>query len=144
MYARILIPTDGSECSDAAVAEGVRLAKQLGSRVAFLYVVDLTPFARDVAIDVDRILREEGRSADEVLARARAAAESEGVPSETRVTEGLAASEIERASLENDLVVIGSHGRGWLARAVLGSTTQAVLNRAKRPVLVLRRAARQA
>jgi len=37
-----------------------------------------------------------------------------------------------------DLIVVGSHGRGFIDRALLGSVAHAVLNRAELPVLVVR------
>jgi len=38
-----------------------------------------------------------------------------------------------------DAICVGSHGRGALARAVLGSVSQALLGRTHRPVLVVPR-----
>ncbi len=35
MYVRILVPTDGSACSDEAIAHGVAIAKAMGSAVSF-------------------------------------------------------------------------------------------------------------
>ena len=40
MYNRILIPTDGSACSDAAIAHGLAVAKAMGSGLVFLFVMD--------------------------------------------------------------------------------------------------------
>ncbi|GAA0440110.1 universal stress protein [Lentibacillus halophilus] len=37
-----------------------------------------------------------------------------------------------------DLIVVGSHGRGFFDRALLGSVAHAVLNRSELPVLVVR------
>ncbi len=144
MYPRILVATDGSDCSNAAVAEGVRLAKELGSRVTFLHVIDVTRFAGDAAFDVDRAMRDLQRSADDVLSRAKAIAETACVPCEAKTTEGLPGQEIARESLARDLIVVGGHGRGVLAQLVLGSVTQAVLHHAKRPVLVVTPAAKTA
>lgn len=42
------------------------------------------------------------------------------------------------ASLEADLIVMGSHGRNGLEKLVLGSVAQAVLSHTKLPVLVVR------
>ncbi|MFN3392914.1 MAG: universal stress protein, partial [Meiothermus ruber] len=40
MYRRILIPTDGSAPSEAAVKMGLELAKSLGAEATLLYVVE--------------------------------------------------------------------------------------------------------
>jgi nucleotide-binding universal stress UspA family protein len=53
---------------------------------------------------------------------------------------GSAASEIVKASKDwpADLVVIGSHGRGGIRRALLGSVAEGVMRQASCPVLVVR------
>ncbi|WP_186813141.1 universal stress protein, partial [Meiothermus granaticius] len=40
MYQRILMPTDGSECSQKAIDEGLQVAKAMGAQVTFLYAVE--------------------------------------------------------------------------------------------------------
>ena len=42
------------------------------------------------------------------------------------------------SDLEADVVVVGTHGRGWLARFLLGSVAEAVVRRAPCPVLIVR------
>ena len=39
---------------------------------------------------------------------------------------------------EADLIIVGSHGRGFIDRALLGSVAHGVLNRSELPVLVVR------
>ena len=53
-----------------------------------------------------------------------------------------AVPEIVRFAEENgsDLIVIATHGRGFISHAVMGSTTERVLRRAPCPVLVVRQA----
>ena len=63
-----------------------------------------------------------------------------GRPAEGRVVHGDPAIEICRVAEEGrfDLVVIGSHGSGFLKRVVLGSVSHHVLHHAPCPVLVVR------
>ena len=63
-----------------------------------------------------------------------------GRPAERRVVHGDPAIEICRIAEEGrfDLVVIGSHGSGFLKRVLLGSVSQHVLHHAPCPVLVVR------
>jgi len=63
-----------------------------------------------------------------------------GRPAERRVVHGDPAIEICRVAEEGqfDLVVIGSHGSGFLKRVVLGSVSHHVLHHAPCPVLVVR------
>jgi nucleotide-binding universal stress UspA family protein len=53
---------------------------------------------------------------------------------------GDAASEIAKAAEDwpADLIVIGSHGRGGIRRALLGSVAEGVMRQASCPVLVVR------
>ena len=63
-----------------------------------------------------------------------------GVWVEHRLEEGDAAEEILRVARETacDLVVMGSHGRTWLERALMGSVAAKVLRSAPCPVLTVR------
>ena len=58
---------------------------------------------------------------------------------ETLVVEGAPAHELVRVAKEHkaDLIVIGSHGRGGLSRAILGSGADRVMRTAHCPVMVV-------
>ena len=64
-------------------------------------------------------------------------------PAPEFVPVGDAAAEIVKTATDwpADLIVIGSHGRGRIERALLGSVADAVLRDARCPVLVVRRGA---
>ena len=57
------------------------------------------------------------------------------VSGEVRV--GVAAAVLRDAEPEARLLVVGSHGRGRLASALLGSVSRATLYGARRPVMVV-------
>lgn len=61
------------------------------------------------------------------------------VPIELRVVHGAAAEELLRATGAARLVVVGTHGHGVPARAVLGSTSRALIRHSRCPVIVVRR-----
>jgi nucleotide-binding universal stress UspA family protein len=48
MYKYILMPTDGSKCSEDAIKQGLTLAKNLAAEVTFLYAIE------DPAYDMPR------------------------------------------------------------------------------------------
>jgi nucleotide-binding universal stress UspA family protein len=55
------------------------------------------------------------------------------------IKEGALATEIINASREShaDLIVIGSHSRGWLEKALMGTVTENVLKNSKIPLLIV-------
>ena len=59
----------------------------------------------------------------------------------TEVPRGSPHIEIVRLAEERgaDLIVMATHGRGFISHAILGSTTERVVRRAPCPVLVIRR-----
>jgi nucleotide-binding universal stress UspA family protein len=138
-YRRILVATDGSECSMRAAAHALYLAETLGARLYVLYsvnvqrafhlgihfgeaVAELRRFGRDALDAVRRMAEERGLECEEILA--------EGVPHKTiiRVAEEIGA----------DLIVLGSTGMTSLERALIGSESQKVLLYSERPVLLVR------
>lgn len=142
---RILVPIDFSAHSAPAVAMAAALAARYRTSLRLLHVVDLTPLppfygALPDAAAAER-LRE--RAIAELRALARETVGAEGLAWECAVREGRAAEEIVRCAEEDDsgLVVMPSHGRSGLERALIGSTAERVLRLSRRPVLVLRRPA---
>ncbi len=137
MYSKILVPIDGSACSDHAVVHAAKLAKTLGSRVTLLLALDAFALARDGFVTFAEFHRELRANGEREVERAKEMMRAEGVEAEGVVEEGAPLEEIVRASTEFDLVVMGSHGRGFVKRMLVGSVTQAVLHHVKRPVLVV-------
>ena len=86
MYKHILVPVDGSPTSNAGLDEAIKLARQFGSQLRLLHVVDQMPLAVSaegfgvMAIDVLSLLREAG---EQVLADAKARVTAAGVPVDT-------------------------------------------------------------
>lgn len=147
MYTHILIPTDGSELSARAVAQGVAVAKAMGARISGLFVAPApTPVVFEGLLPVGYMQPEEHaalsvRAARRHLDVIRRAARRAGVAFEAvTVTGEYPAEAIVRAATERqcDLIVMASHGRRGLAGIVLGSETQKVLTHASVPVLVCR------
>ena len=138
MYARILVATDGSACSEAAVAQGAELANALGSAVTFLHALDAFSLARDGLVDFAALHAELRAAGNRIIERAKDAARRAGIEAVGLVCEASPLEEIQRASNEHDLVVMGSHGWGFARRLLVGSVTAAVLHHVSKPVLVVR------
>lgn len=141
---RILIATDGSPGSLAAVEEGVRLAKLLDAQVIFVAVAHSPlPILGDPYYQ--RALSDSLGAMRAALATAVPFAEERRVPYETDLLEG---SPVKRVldlarSRDVDLIVVGSRGLGAVKGSLLGSVSTAIVHQADRPVLVARPVARK-
>lgn len=145
----IVVPIDFSAGSEAAARYGGWLASRLGARVLLLHAfVGLGHAAAGVAPGlVDDFqatlasMREEAQRDLEAQA-ARVSREAGGVQVGTAVVEAgaSAADAIVRAVEEarGDLVVMGTHGRTGLRRAILGSVAERVVRTAEVPVVVVK------
>jgi nucleotide-binding universal stress UspA family protein len=74
------------------------------------------------------------------LARLAEEVRGKGVTATERLAQGTPSAEIIRLAREEgvDLIVVGSHGRGFLDHALFGSTTERVVRKAPCPVLTCR------
>ncbi|PSQ00979.1 universal stress protein [Halobacteriales archaeon QS_5_70_17] len=147
MYERILVPTDGSDVAEAAVDHALDLAERDGATVHALYVVDVDAVEVGLGTEqVDRLRAGRLGEMDELRERAEAAtgriAEA-GAARGVEVIEHTAVGVPHRIVADYaddhgaDLVVMGSHGRSGVRRALLGSITERVLRTTRRPVLVV-------
>lgn len=149
MYKNILIATDGSELADKGVEQGVTLAKKLGSKVVLVSVTELLPsYGIVVAAEwasspaaFQEYREAVGKAAGELLDKAKAKAESEGVAVETLHIENQSPAQgiVEAANKKGaDLIVIASHGRRGVNKLLLGSQAAEVLSLSTVPVLVIK------
>jgi nucleotide-binding universal stress UspA family protein len=131
MYARLLVPTDGSRGTDRALG----LATRFDAHVDALSVVDET-FPATSEYDVVVEGKEEG--AEAALTAVVEACERAGVSVEPHLRRGRPHEEIVAAVDEygSDLIVMGTHGRRGLDRIRhLGSVTERVVRTSPVPVL---------
>jgi nucleotide-binding universal stress UspA family protein len=122
-YRIVLVATDGSRHSEAAVLEAVALAKRCnGSLIVFS------------AASSDA----ESATAEECVKRALEIAGKEGVKKEGLTLRGKAEEAIVKAAKEKGagLIVMGSHGRTGLMSLLMGSVTERVIGHGNIAVLV--------
>ena len=134
MFGRILVPTDFSAPSEAALAYGRKMADEFDAALHLLHVAE-NPFLR--AASGDRRSREEAASRW-LQDRLTEADRRRGAVTIVEQSDE-PASEILRYAKSNniDLIVIGTHGRTGLARAALGSVAETVVRAASCPVLTV-------
>jgi nucleotide-binding universal stress UspA family protein len=141
MYKNILLPTDGSAASNAALEEAFKFATDCGSAVRLVYVCEDPPYIlAEGPVDLGDAMQRQG---ERVLADAAAKAREAAVPAKTALVKAgnrrVAAAitdEAERSG--SDLIVMGTHGRRGVEHLLLGSVAEGVLRRASVPVLLLR------
>ncbi|MDZ7705414.1 MAG: universal stress protein [Trueperaceae bacterium] len=144
MYDKILIPTDGSDCSDKAIGHGLELAQITGATLTFLYVIESIPpvmmaEAYNYAMYSEQLAEDLRNAADQALESALAQAKQAGVEAEgKRVEFARPINSIAEQAREHDLVIMGSHGRTGMGRIILGSVTEGVLRESQTPLLVVR------
>jgi nucleotide-binding universal stress UspA family protein len=139
---RIVVATDGSPSSAAAVAFGVDLAAEHHSDLAFVHVVpalDVVPSAGIGGFGCG-FPHEPCKHDHEVLADACAIAAEHGVTATRALLRGDTVREVVAYadSHDADLIVVGSRGHRAIATALLGSVSRGVLKETKRQVLVVR------
>ncbi|KOX97289.1 universal stress protein [Halorubrum tropicale] len=139
MYSEILVPTDGSPASDAAIEHAIDLADRYDARLHALYVVDGAAYSslEAGAEIVVEALESEG---EEATTRVAEAAADAGVECVTSVTSGTAYRSIHDYVDDHDIdvVVMGTHGRKGIDRYLLGSVTERVVRTSDVPVLTVR------
>ena len=133
---RILVPVDFSECSDKALQYAIPFAKQFDAELTLLHVVQPYPVTPEM-YTIDMLPGRYGKEDLEALANIV----PDSVQCKTVLRSGTPHIEIVGLAkeLSIDLLILSTHGRTGLARAILGSTAEQVVRHAPCPVLVVRR-----
>lgn len=142
MFKKILVATDASEYSRRALKTALGLARTFGGEVELLFVMYIQEayWGYNIAYNV-LVPPEQIEEAGELALQATLEGIDVGnVPLKKKVVQGYPATmileEVEKESIE--LVVMGSHGYGPIAGAVLGSVSQHVLQRTECPLLIVK------
>jgi nucleotide-binding universal stress UspA family protein len=141
IFSRILVGIDGSEASLEAAEQAARLVEPAGELTLFgVYNSELTLVAglgRAEPLYLDDDADRESTELRLDTARVRIPA---SVAVETRTGRGLAWHELLREAErgQDSLIAVGSHGRGRVLGALLGSTATAIIHRAPCSVFVAR------
>ena len=146
---KILVPVDGSEHADRAVAHAIELYKAGEESEIHLLNVQIPIDSGHARMFVSREAvqdyhREEGQAA---LASARRLLEAAGVPYSHHIAIGHVAGTIVRYAREHgfDTLIMGRHGGGGpLLDAVLGSVARDVVKHSTVPVILVKPTGNQA
>ena len=143
---RILVATDFSQASDAALARAREIAAPLGASLCLLHVFEGDSFVTGaMTTDGQMFLPSDMRAltiaGTETRLRERLTKTVEaGLGHETALVTGPVANAIVEYAHGHafDLIVMGTHGRSGVAHLLLGSVAERVVRIAKCPVLTVR------
>jgi nucleotide-binding universal stress UspA family protein len=144
LFNRIVVPTDFSDCSEEAWALAKRVAASLGSEVVLAHILVEPIVYGDASLATDTTwqLFEQGRKwVEEELEKWASGARAQGITVRTHVRTGSANEEIVTLATDEpaDLIIMGTHGRSALNRALVGSVADRVVRFAPCPVLTVRK-----
>lgn len=149
MYARILVPLDGSSVADQVLPYVRLLGKGFQAQVELLRVFEpVSPSLVDPAhgLYLDRIVASERSHVEDYLEGVAESLRKDGLTVSFTAHEGYPAASIVRDAemVPATLVSMCSHGRSGITGWLLGSTTDKVLHATSQPVLVVRSRDQQA
>ena len=126
MYKRILVPIDGSEISDRALDEAMKLAKELKVALKIVFIGS------------------DDETSRQILETATSRASNSGLQPESALLGKFETEKIAEVILQEakgwtaDVIVMATHGRRGVAHMLLGSVTEGVIRASPVPVLVIR------
>jgi nucleotide-binding universal stress UspA family protein len=136
----VLVPYDGSPPAQKAVKHAVAVAGD--EEIILLRVVEVADGMIDAGLDIvkERIKESQGEGLGEVSEEIMTLLEAEDVEYQVETVVGKPGREIVSFAEEHDVsqIVIGSHGREGVSRALLGSIAENVVRRAPTTVTVVR------
>ena len=141
MYERILAPIDGSPQSLKALRHAVELAKEHGSEIMVISVVDSLklPFGAEYSLWANeshqKLIRTTLESVNKEITKITQ--QEPELRIDATVIEGDPAKQILRVAEDYDVIVMGKHGMSLLEELVMGSVTNKVVNHSKIPVIVV-------
>jgi len=145
MYQHVLVPVDGSQTSDLALREAIKLIGATKAELRIVHVVEAVMPLLDVELlNVDELRQAVHDAGLKILARAETAAREAGVSAKTTLIEARAGARIAKVIADEagawpaDLIVIGTHGRRGVDHLFLGSVAEGVIRIAPAPVLLIR------
>ena len=135
---KILVATDFSEMSQFAIDYATTHASKTGATLLIMHAVAVPSPKKGGGMLHDGVDPEDLQMAERKLEAITA--EVEGVRYEHRLVRGEPAQQILRLAEEEnvDLIVMGTHGRTGLVRALMGSVAEQVVRNATCPVVTVK------
>ena len=144
LFKNILVPYDGSKCSDHAFNVAIDVAKKYNSKITIVTCLEKdfrTPWYGPDSRVNDTILKKEKKAVDKNFSSLEKVAKKSkvSISSKIMVIQSIVKSLLSFATSQRiDLIVMGSHGRTGFDRLLLGSVANGITQRAHCPVLVVK------
>ena len=145
VFRRIIHPSDFSRASRPAFRKALGLARDGRAQLTIMHVLPVLPMLPDIyvaATTYNELLQGQRVAAQKELDRLVREAKAAGIRTQGLLVDvGVAAERITRLakSRRADLIVMGTHGRTGVRRALMGSVAARVLTMAPCPVLTVSR-----
>lgn len=144
MFRKILYPTDFSEVSNKVIS-AIKQLKNAGTKdVILLHVIDsrnLDAIVHWAPADYQETQKVIADKAAKMASEREAELRKAGFSVKIIIIEGIPAQEILKAekSTRASAIIIGSHGRSNIREMLLGSVSEQVIKKARKPVIVIKR-----
>ena len=145
MFEKILYPTDFSDVAAKALTYIIKLKDSGAREVVVLHVIDergTEPVRRFLdQKDFEALKKNKEEETEKLLKDVAKELTQAGLKVKLRIETGIPVREILKVEAEEGVsaVVIGSHGMSNLQEIFLGSVSEKVIRKSKRPVFVIKR-----
>jgi len=143
---KILYPTDFSEYADHARMYVTEMAKVFDAKVVLMHTIQApshyeVAYNYELALNPEEIGEKRQKAADKKLNEIAQLIREEGVEVETLISLGSAFVDIVSTARkqEVDLIILSTHGWGFVKHVLMGSTAERVVRKAPCPVLTVRK-----
>ena len=143
-FEQILVPYDASSYANHAFDDALKIAEKFGSKITVLTVLG-TKVEQSTGISLEKAIEIQERHEDaatKILKDLEGLAKEKGVEFSFKVIyEPSPYKGIVNFSNSNsmDLIVMGTHGRSGIKKALLGSVASGVVEHANCPVLIIKK-----
>ena len=134
----ILVPVDGSQNALRGVDKAIDIAKGSGATITALFVFQL-PWKAGLKFSKS-MEKQANTKATRAIGVVKQKVEKQGIPFKWRTTGGKPGDAIVNVSkgTKADLIVIGARGLGAAKEKFFGSTSNYVMHKSSKPVLVVK------
>ena len=138
----VLCPTDFSECADYAVQYGAQLARTFGAKLHLHHAVTV-PYegiGYEIGGNSEELRKRATEAARKLLAEKARAIRGTDLAVEEHLTVGVPFVDVitTARAVKADVIVIATHGWGFMKQVMIGSTAERVVRRAPCPVMTVK------